>query len=82
MPADMVVEDIFYSPLVLHDTGFGIDEDVNIVSIDADNDVVSRDFHSQIDSEQDIEKIVLPKITHDEEASECTWAGKDLHCCS
>ena len=70
MPADMVVEGTFYSPLVIHDTGFGISEDVNIALTDEKNDVVSRNFHSQIDSEKDLEKIKMPVVTHDEEASE------------
>lgn len=70
MPADMVVEAKFYSPLVIHDTGFGISEDVNIALTDEKNDVVSRNFHSQIDSEKDLEKIKMPVVTHDEDASE------------
>ncbi len=41
MRADMVVEPRFYSPLVVHDTGFGISEDVDIVRTDAASDVVT-----------------------------------------
>ena len=70
MPADMIVEATFYSPLVIHDTGFGISEEVDLALTDEKNDVVSRDFHSQIDSEKDLQKIKMPVLTHDEEASE------------
>ena len=67
---DMVVEETLYSPLVIRDTGFGIGEDVDIVRTDPRSGVVSRTFHPQIREEKDIEKIKMPEITHDEEASE------------
>lgn len=70
MPGDMVVENVIYSSLVVHDTGFGLGEDVDVVRTDPRSGVVSRFFHSQIDSEKDIEKIKMPVVTHDEEASE------------
>jgi hypothetical protein len=70
MPADMIVTDKFYSPLVIHDTGFGISEDVDVTLTDGKSDIVSRDFRPQIDSEKDLEKIKTPVITHDKEASE------------
>jgi hypothetical protein len=70
MPVDMVVEAKFYSPLVIHDSGFGIDEDVLVVQQDERSDIVSRDFRPQIDSERDLEKIKTPIVTHDQEASD------------
>jgi hypothetical protein len=70
MPVDMVVDAKFYSPLVIHDSGFGISEDCDMVFTDQRSDIVSRDFHSQIDSEKDLEKIKFPVVSHDEEASE------------
>ncbi len=70
LPADMVVDAKFYSPLVIQDTGFGIDEDVEVVQTDAKNNIISRNFHSQIDNEKDLEKIKTPVLIHDEEASE------------
>ena len=70
IPADMIVDDTLYSHLVIHDTGFGISEDTDVALTDDKNDVISRGFHSQIDSEKDLEKIKTPIITHDEEASE------------
>ncbi len=73
MRGDMVVDPVFYCPLVVHDTGFGIGEDVEIVRTDDDNDVVSRGFHAQIDSLDDVEKIRMPVVTYDAEATESNY---------
>ena len=70
MRGDMVVGPVFYSPLVIHDTGFGISEDVDIVRTDQASDIVSRRFHPQIQEEGDIEKIKMPRVTYDAEATE------------
>ena len=70
MQADMIVQPVFYCQLVVHDTGFGIDEDVDVVRTDETSDVVSRHFHQQINDESDIEKIRMPVVTYDAEATE------------
>ena len=70
MPGDMVVEPVFYSPLVIRDTGFGISEAVDIVQTDERNNVVSRHFHPQIQNEEDLEKIKEPRVTYDAETTE------------
>ena len=70
MPVDMVVDDTLCSHLVIHDTKFGISEDTDVALTDNKSGVISRGFHSQIDSDKDLEKIKTPIITHDEEASE------------
>ena len=70
MPADMVVEAKFYSPLVIHDSGFGIGENSDMRITDQRSDIVSREYHPQIDGEKDLEKIKFPVISHDEQASE------------
>jgi len=70
MPADMVVEPVVYSPLVVHNTGFGIAEDVDIAVTDEANSVVSRHFKIQIRDEDDLDKIKVPVVTHDAAASE------------
>jgi hypothetical protein len=75
LPGDMTIEPVYYSPLVIHDTGFGIDEDVVIVRTDDASDIVSRHFHRQIDSEADMDKIAMPVITHDIAASEANYAA-------
>ncbi len=70
MPADMVVEPAVYSPLVVHNTAFGIAEDVDIAVTDEANSIVSRHFNIQIRDEDDLEKIKVPVVTHDRRASE------------
>jgi hypothetical protein len=70
MPCDMVVEPKFYSQLVIHDTGFGIDEDVEIRQKDEKSSIVSREFYPQIETEKDIEKIKFPIVTLDKNASD------------
>ena len=69
MPGDMVVEPVLFSPLVVHDTGFGISEDVDIVKTDETSDIVSRRFNLQIQSEADLDKIRMPQVTLDAEAT-------------
>jgi len=70
MPGDMVVEGVFYCPLVIQDTGFGITEDVDTVKTDDASSVVSRRFHLQIQREEDLEKIRTPHVAYDAEATE------------
>jgi hypothetical protein len=70
MPADMVIEPAVYSPLVVHNTAFGIVEDVDIAITDAANSIVSRHFNIQVRDEEDLEKIKVPVVTHDVAASE------------
>jgi len=67
---DMVVEPVFYSPLAIHDTGFGIQEESDIIPQDERGGILSRQFHPQIQDERDLEKIKTPQVTHDEEATE------------
>ncbi|MGD0441760.1 MAG: hypothetical protein ABSB52_14180, partial [Acidimicrobiales bacterium] len=69
MPADMVVEPVVWSPLVVHNTAFGIAEDVDIAVTDEANSVVSRHFKIQIRDEDDLDKIKVPVVTHDAAAS-------------
>jgi len=67
---DMIVEPEYYVPLVIHDSRFGIGEETDIVRFDENNNIISKDFHPQIQDEKDIEKIKNPIITLDEEATE------------
>ena len=69
MPGDMVVEKVYYSPLVIQDTGFGIDEKVDIARTDDASGIYSRHFHLQVDNEGDLERIETPRVSHDSEAS-------------
>lgn len=70
LPADMVVEQAVYSPLVVNNSGFGIVEDVDIAMTDEANSIVSRHFNVQLHDEDDLEKIKFPVVSHDTAASE------------
>ncbi len=70
LPGDMVVEGYIASSPAIRDTGTGLREDVAVARTDEQSDVVSRHFNIQISTEKDIEKIKMPVVTHDEEATE------------
>jgi len=71
LPGDMIVEPKYFSPLVIRDSGFGIQEQTDIVRYDEKNNIISKDFYPQIQDEKDIEKIRDPIIIYDEDVSEC-----------
>ena len=70
LPGDMIVSDFIACPLAIHSTDFGIIEDVEVARTDDDNDIVSREFHIQIRDFDDLEKIRMPVVTHNEAATE------------
>ncbi|MEW6357836.1 MAG: hypothetical protein AB1696_15995 [Planctomycetota bacterium] len=70
MQGDMTVWAGIGQGPVVHDTGFGITEDVDIAKTDERSDVVSRHFHIQIKNEEDAEKIKMPVVTYDAEQTE------------
>jgi hypothetical protein len=70
LPGDMILSDHLACPLAIHSTDFGIVEDVEVARIDDANDIVSREFHIQIRDFEDLEKIRLPQVTHNEAATE------------
>jgi len=74
MPADMVMDDYIACPWIMHSTGVGICEDVDIRVTDRDSDIYSRRFHQQIREPQDVEKIRLPVVSCDRAASEEQYA--------
>ena len=61
---DMVVEPVFYSPLIIENSGFGISPVADVAVTDQTSEIASRRFHNQIRSEDDLGKIRTPKITH------------------
>jgi hypothetical protein len=70
LPGDMIVDDFLVCPLAIHSTDFGIIEDVDVVRTDAESDIVSRSFKIQIRDFDDLEKIKMPVLSHDEAATE------------
>ncbi len=73
LPGDMVVSDFLTCPLAIHSTDFGIIEDVDVVRMDDTSDVVSRHFKILIKDPEDIAKIQMPVISHDEAATEIRY---------
>ena len=66
MPCDMIVSDFLECPLAVHSTDFGIHEEVEVARTDASSDIVSRHFRVQIREPADIEKIRMPRVSHDQ----------------
>jgi hypothetical protein len=75
MPGDMIVSDYLACPLAIHSTDFGIIEEVDIVRTDAASDIVSRHFHKQIHDFADLERIRMPALTHDVQATDHGYAA-------
>lgn len=70
MPGDMILNPWLDCPLSIHSTDFGIMEDVEVARTDEANDIYSRHFHIQIRDMDDLEKIQMPVITHNQQATE------------
>ncbi|MAF09165.1 hypothetical protein CMK11_01840 [Candidatus Poribacteria bacterium] len=73
LPGDMVVDDYMSSPHVAHSTGFGISEKAYIVRTDETSGTVSRQFHPQLVEPGDIEKIRMPEVTYDADATQDSY---------
>jgi hypothetical protein len=73
LPGDMIVNDYLVCPLAIHSTDFGIVEDVDVVKTDDANDIVSRHFNVQIQDYADLDKIQMPVVTHNREATEICY---------
>jgi len=65
-PVDMVVEPFMRVHKAVHNTGFGVQIQENTASIDATSDVVGHWYVNQFQTEDDLEKIKTPVITHDQ----------------
>ena len=80
LQGDMVLDRFMTCPLAVHSTDFGILEDVDIVKTDSDNEIYSRHFKIQIKEPEDIAKIKMPKVMHNEKATEYTFSAmQDLY---
>lgn len=60
-----ILEPYMESPLMVYDSGFGIDENVDTIHTDRNSDVVSRHFKPYILDMDDIEKIKTPTVMVD-----------------
>ena len=70
MRADMIIEPKLPCYFKISDSGFRISEDVEIATTDEDSDIYSRKFRRQITDYEDIEKIKIPEVVFDAEATE------------
>jgi hypothetical protein len=64
-PVDMVVEPFIRIPKAIHDSGFGINVHENIAETDPQNDVKGHKYLNQFQTLDDLEKVHMPRITHD-----------------
>ncbi len=64
-PGDMVVESFVSVPKAAFYSGFGLTVREKTLDSDPDNPVVSHAFENQLQSDDDLEKIRMPRIEHD-----------------
>jgi len=64
-PVDMVVEPFVRIPKAVHNTGFGIRVQEETAVTDPANSVVGHRFFNQFETEDDLQKICMPRIDHD-----------------
>lgn len=70
MPADMIVEPYVEINKVICGTEFGIEIKEHTLTTDPRNDIVSHHYIDQFKTEEDLEKIKLPQVYYDREATE------------
>jgi len=70
MPGDMILNSWLDCPVSFHSTDFGIIEDVDLAVTDSTSDIVSRHYNIQIRDMEDLDKIKMPVITVNREATE------------
>jgi len=69
MPVDMVVEPYIEINKVIYGADFGMHVEEQTVSIDPNNSVMSHRYVDQLKTEEDLEKIKIPVVSYDEEAT-------------
>ncbi len=65
-PVDMVVEPYLEVPKAIENTGFGIGAHDEIATTDPTNSVVGHRYINQFETDADLEKIMLPRVSHNE----------------
>jgi hypothetical protein len=76
-PVDMVVDPWFPVPKAVTNTGFGLDADEETSVTDPTNSVVGHKFHNQFETDADLAKLKMPRISHDakETARRLAWVN-------
>lgn len=67
MRANMVVTPYIECPMVVYDSGFGIEEQVETRATDDLNNIVSRHFNVLLESMDDVARIKDPEVVYDRE---------------
>lgn len=65
-PVDMVVEPFIRVPKAIHGIGWGLPAQEEIAVLDPTNSVVGHRFINQFETEDDLKKIEIPTVWHDE----------------
>ena len=65
-PVDMVVEPLVRVHKAIHNTGFGIHVQEDTVATDPTSAVLGHRFFNQFQTEDDLQKIRMPRISHDQ----------------
>ena len=71
-PADMVFPPVFGVAKRIHSTGIGLEIRETLIESDTGTYAASHEYVDQLETDDDLEKLELPVITHDEEATERT----------
>ena len=64
-PVDSVVEPFVRVTMAVHNSGFGIQIQEDIAVSDPTNDVVGHRYLNQFETEEDLQKIGMPRVSHD-----------------
>ncbi len=62
---DMVVEPFMRVPMAIHNTGFGVKVREETVATDSVGGILGHKFHNQFQTDDDLEKVQTPRISHD-----------------
>ncbi len=65
-PVDMVVESFIRVPRAIQNTGLGVRVEEDTVATDPTNAVVGHKYFNQFQTEDDLEKIRMPQVSHDQ----------------
>jgi hypothetical protein len=68
-PADMIVPQYVPIHKVIHHTDIGVSIDEKILATNAQNNIVSHEYHDQLATEEDLEKIHAVFVTYDKVAT-------------
>ena len=65
-PVDRVVESFVRVPMAIENTGFGIRVQEHVAVSDPTNSVVGHRYENQFQTEEDLRKIAMPRVSHNQ----------------